>query len=44
MTQGYKKSGVILSEFLNIRNGLDNLWIFLLDTGVIDGGKNASTY
>gem|GEM_PF-2124397 len=44
MTQGYKNSGVILSEFLNIRNGLGNLWIFFLDTGVIDRGKSASTY
>ncbi|MEH1843214.1 MAG: hypothetical protein V7L20_31890 [Nostoc sp.] len=44
MTRGYKKLGVILSELLNIRNGLDNLWIFFLDTGVIDGDKSASTY
>ncbi|WP_335035811.1 hypothetical protein [Nostoc sp.] len=44
MTQTYKKSGVIQSEFFNIRNGLGNLWIFFLDTGVIDGGESASTY
>jgi hypothetical protein len=44
MTQAYKKSGVIQSEVFNIRNGLCNLWIFFLDTGVIDGGESASTY
>lgn len=44
MTQAYKKSGVIQSELFNIWNGLSNLWIFFLDTGVIDGGKSASTY
>lgn len=44
MTQDYKKSEVIQSEFSNIRNGLGNLWIFFLDTGVINGGTSASTY
>ncbi|MEH1910067.1 hypothetical protein [Nostoc sp.] len=44
MTQAYKKSGVIQSEFFNIRIGLGNLWIFFSDTGVIDGGESASTY
>lgn len=44
MTQAYKKkSGVIQCELFNIRIGLDNLWIFFLDTGVINGGKSAST-
>ncbi|MGF1935740.1 MAG: hypothetical protein RM347_015355 [Nostoc sp. ChiQUE02] len=44
MTQAYKQSGVIQSELLNIRNGIGNLRIFFLDTGVIDGGESASTY
>ncbi|MEI1377295.1 hypothetical protein PQG02_29370 [Nostoc sp. UHCC 0926] len=44
MTQADKKSGVIQSELFNIWIGLGNLWIFFLDTGVIDGGKSASTY
>jgi hypothetical protein len=44
MIQAYKKSGVIQSELFNIRNGLCNLWIFFLDTGVIDGGKSAYTH
>ncbi|MEA5602224.1 hypothetical protein [Nostoc sp. UHCC 0252] len=44
MTQAYKKSGVIQCELFNIRIASGNLWIFFLDTGVIDGGKSASTY
>ncbi len=44
MTQADKKSGAIQSELFNVRIDLGNLWIFFLDTGVIDGGESASTY